>query len=96
MALHTANVTVTPVSPPAPLPPKHIFVSVSGKHVCKQSLAVWQMKLFLTTERHQQSSYMKAPNPASYVHLKNKSEKPNSPGWSYSTLGTVLDESVSH
>lgn len=43
MALHTANVTVTRISPLSP-PPKHIFVSVSGKHMCKQSLAGWQMK----------------------------------------------------
>jgi hypothetical protein len=46
MALHTANITVTPVSPPHPHLEKHIFVSVSGKHVCKQGWAGWQMKLF--------------------------------------------------
>lgn len=95
MALHTANVTVTPVSP-YPSPPQTHFCFCLWK-TCVQAKFGWvadetsfDNKKASTVQLHESFQ------PALYVHLKNKSEKPNSPGWSLSTLGTVLDRAVSH
>lgn len=97
MALQTANVTVTPISPPHPHLDKHILLCFWK--TCVQAKFGWVadgslFEFFVLCSHKPQLLLPGSLRTPLRIHVRKGSAMPSSPGWSHSTLGTVPDPMV--